>query len=286
MRNGFHHRAGISRAEVVVGFVLLALALCLIPPAIQRSREAARRTACQQNLKQLGLGFLQAEHTTGLFPAGTVVREGLPPEKRLSWYVGSSNFLLQQQWLVMQMDQPWNSPANLKPMRAFYQDMERKDECRVAFRCFPLSHCPSAPTQAPLELPEFASYVGIAGLGSDAPELPLKDAKAGMWGYDRRTRRKDITAGRAETMFLAETALDNGPWTAGGPPTVRGIVVNRQPLLGKGGQLGGFHPGGLNLLLVDGSVRFTSDAIDPAILADMLTIHALSRPRPTSSVGP
>ena len=44
-----------------------------------------------------------------------------------------------------------------------------------------------------------------------------------MWGYDRRTRPEDVSRGLAETMLLAETALDNGPWTAGGPPTVRGI---------------------------------------------------------------
>ncbi len=135
------------------------------------------------------------------------------------------------------------------------------------FRCFPLSHCPSAPTFAPPEMPEFASYIGIAGLGSDAPRLPLASLMAGMWGYDRRTRPADVSRGLSETMFLAETALDHGPWTAGGPPTVRGIDMDHRPLLGVGGQLGGLHPGGFNALFVDGSVRFLNQAIDPAVLS-------------------
>ena len=68
--------------------------------------------------------------------------------------------------------------------------------------------------------------------------------KAGIWGYDRCTRPDDIKNGLASTMSVAETAFQNGPWTAGGPPTVRGIIVDARPLIGTDGQLGGIHPGG------------------------------------------
>ncbi len=282
MRSRYHHRPAISRAEVVVILLILALAACLISPALQRARERARRTICQNNLRDLSgeeahrrgknVGLRQVCVATGAFPAGTVVRAGLPPEKRLSWYVGSSVFLLPKGRLVIQLDQPWDSPANLQPMLALPDSDDQKNE-RTDFRCFPLSHCPSAPTFAPPEMPEFASYIGIAGLGSDAPRLPLASPRAGMWGYDRRTRPADVSRGLSETMFLAETALQSGPWTAGGPPTVRGIDMDQRPLLGVGGQLGGLHPGGFNALFVDGSVRFLNEIIDPAVLSAMMTIH-------------
>ena len=67
--------------------------------------------------------------------------------------------------------------------------------------------------------------------------------------------------------------VHSGPWTAGGPPTVRGIDMDQRPLLGVGGQLGGLHPGGFNALFVDGSVRFLNEIIDPAVLSSMMTIH-------------
>jgi prepilin-type processing-associated H-X9-DG protein len=273
MQGRLHHRPALSRTDVVVILVILGGVLCVIPPAIQRAREASRRALCQDHLKQLGLGLDQAAASLGAFPAGTVVRQGLPPEKRLSWYVGSFDFFVAQAELVMQLDQPWDAQANLQPMLKLRAGRDLKSERTVDYRCFPLSHCPSAPSFAPAGEPELASYIGIAGLGSDAPRLPLASVKAGMWGYDRRTRPKDIGRELAATMFLAETALQNGPWTAGGPPTVRGILADRPPLTGSGGQLGGLHPGGCNALFVDGSVRFLSQAIDPAVLTGMMTIH-------------
>ena len=274
MSSRLPHRPAISRTEVVVILVILAGALCIIPPAVQRAREAARRTTCQDHLRQLGRGLLTANENLGMLPAGTVVREGLPPEKRLSWYVGSSAFFLHQARLVMQMEQPWDSPANLKPMEAVPGGPNLKTERKIDFRCFPLAHCPSASTFAPPGEPELASYIGIAGLGSDAPRLPLASAKAGMWGYDRRTRLKDVGHELAETMLLAETSLDNGPWTAGGPPSVRGILPAGPRLVGDGGQLGGLHPGGFNALFVNGSARFLNQSIDAAVLTGMMTIHA------------
>ena len=60
-------------------------------------------------------------------------------------------------------------------------------------------------------------YIGIAGVGRDSPSLPEKHARAGVFGYDRKTRMADITDGAANTMMMAETALAIGPWIAGGP---------------------------------------------------------------------
>ena len=73
-----------------------------------------------------------------------------------------------------------------------------------------------------------------------------------------------MTAGISYTLMALETTLDNGPWIAAGFPTVRGIP-DVDPLLGPGAPFGGCHAGGLNALFVDGTVRFKSNSIDPAL---------------------
>ncbi len=272
MCGNFCHRSGVTRTEVVVLLVVFATLLSLAVPAILLARESARKTACQNNLKQLGLGLSAAADVSGAFPAGTVVRKVLPPEKRLSWYVGTSPYLLSQEWLVIQMDQPWDSAANLKPKLGYHQDADLQDVQEVNLRRFSLARCPSTPSHSLPDLPDVASYIGIAGLGGDAPQLPAKNPKAGIWGYDRCTRPDDIKNGLASTMSVAETAFQNGPWTAGGPPTVRGIIVDARPLIGTDGQLGGIHPGGCNVLFADSSVRFMNEAIEPRVFVGMATV--------------
>ena len=96
-------RGGVSKTEVVVIFVVLAILLALSVPAIQVARESARRTDCKRGLATLGIGLSAAENREGAFPAGTVANIQLPPEKRLSWYAGASPFLLGQEYLVMKM---------------------------------------------------------------------------------------------------------------------------------------------------------------------------------------
>ena len=218
MCSNSYDRPGVSRTGVVVVFVVLAVMLGLAIPAILAARESARRTACQNNLKELGLGLLGSVDVNGYFPAGTVVRKAMPPEKRLSWYVGSSPYFLHQVWVVVQMDQPWDSPVNLKPKLGFRQGADLQVIGEDDLRRLDVARCPSTPSSSPADVPDVASYIGIAGLGGDAPRLPGTNPNAGIWGYDRCTRPDNIENGLTSTMLLAETAFQNGPWTAGGRP--------------------------------------------------------------------
>lgn len=69
-RNAFPKRAAISLVEVLIVIAIIGILLQLILPAIEASREAARRTACQNNLYQIALGVQQHELAHGHYPTG------------------------------------------------------------------------------------------------------------------------------------------------------------------------------------------------------------------------
>ena len=73
-------------------------------------------------------------------------------------------------------------------------------------------------------------------------------------------------------MILIETAQGQAPWSAGGPSSVRGVDPAARPYLGPGRPFGGYHPGGANAAMADGSVRFVRDSVDPRAFEALSTI--------------
>ncbi|WP_417847981.1 DUF1559 domain-containing protein [Thalassoglobus sp.] len=235
-----------------------AVLVALLLPAVQQAREAARRTQSKNNLKQLGLALHNYHDVYRHLPQGTVPNDDLEPEDRLSWIVSVLPFI-EEAALFNQFDMKsgWESEKNV----------------RNAEMVIPALNHPSDPVNR-VNGYGATSYVGVAGVGPKGPTLPVNDPKAGMFGYNRQTRFRDVTDGLSNTLAIGETN-DPQPWAAGGKGTIR--PLDKQPYINGGNAFGSNSVGGAQFLLGDGSVRFISENIDPGVMEALSTIRGGER---------
>ena len=247
-----------TKVLLIVGILCIlpfvfAIGLALFLPAVQQARVAARRTQSKNNLKQIALALHNFHDTNQSFPAGTYPDEKLTSEERLSWMAAILPFMDHATvYQSINFKAAWNDESN-----------RRAASTRVPAYL--------NPNNVSIEAgPAEAHYVGIAGLGNDAPMLPVTSNRAGIFGIDRTTRISDVKDGMSSTMMISEASGRFGPWVSGGHATMRSLTT--KPYINGPDGIGGPYRGGVNVAMADGSVRFISEDIDPVTFERLSTM--------------
>ncbi|RMG04992.1 MAG: DUF1559 domain-containing protein [Planctomycetota bacterium] len=118
-RVGRRVRAGFTLVELLVVIAIIGILIALLLPAVQAAREAARRSQCTNNLKQLGLALHNYHDTNGAFPcmSGGTHGPGSNPmhnSRRLSGFVSLLSFM-EQRALYDKIASQWDSNGDGTP---------------------------------------------------------------------------------------------------------------------------------------------------------------------------
>jgi hypothetical protein len=191
-----------------------------------------------------------------------------PPNERVSWLRELLPYLADDRYreLHFELDpeKSWRDPHNVKVGRVL-----------VAPFLTPGSKPYYVKARGIDQQLAVTHFVGMAGIGPDAPYYPKSDPRAGILGYDRQTTLADVKDGLSHTILMIQTdpALA-GPWIAGGGATVRGTSESGRDV----GQRGGFFSPttggkrGVFVIMGDGSTRFLSENISPDVFKALCTM--------------
>lgn len=285
-------KRGFTLIELLVVIAIIAVLVALLLPAVQQAREAARRSQCKNNLKQLGLALHNYHDKSKSFPPGYVsLFDGSGNDTGPGWGWGA---------LIL----PELEQAPLQNGIAFGQAIEAAANSAPRIVTLPVQLCPSDPVRTPWPAVmrdavgnptgticqvAAANYIGVFGIsepGVGGEGIFFRNSFIGM---------RDILDGTTTTLMVGERsqkwceatwvgAVTNAKMfppagspavpvtenaagmvlghTSDGPPSAPGTECN---------EFSSLHVGGAQFLFADGHVQFVSTSINEAIFQALST---------------
>ena len=294
---------GFTLIELLVVIAIIAVLVALLLPAVQQAREAARRSQCANNLKQIGLGLLNYESSYRMFPTRTIGTAG-----------GARRTALLTRLL------PYVDQANLARQYDFNAHWYDLSNNAVIQRHVQVFLCPSTPNNTRIDTSSYSTggtpatfagpractdYGELNQINTGALTLasglidPLSFASPnGVLQDDfNRCALRDVTDGTSNTLLIAEDAGRPNIYTRGtrgsGASSGAGWADFQQGFDLHGGagatctaggpaalncwnanEVYSFHNDGSYIVFADGHVKFLNSSINIRVLAALVTARA------------
>ena len=309
-RNLARYRVGFTLVELLIVIVIIAILVGLLLPAVQSTRESARRASCLSNLRQIGMALLSFESVHQVFPASGWTRAG--PGNPSGKHVGWRPLIL-----------PFVEQDSLRKIYDFSDNWWEGTNPVAAAVPVPLFQCPSV-GQGPVVVEAIAhpprpamtfpnpiartDYEAIMGVHprSINPHLSVPRYQArnrfAVMSRNSRVRIRDIRDGTTQTVMVVECgarplvfrngrrlqsvandqgigwADSEGPFSldganASGSAEGCGAEGNCSHAMNRrnDNEPYSFHPSGANFLFADGHVQFLSESVSIGHLAALCT---------------
>ena len=294
----FNSRRAFTLIELLVVIAIIAILIALLLPAVQQAREAARRSTCKNNLRQIGLALHNYHDTHRVFPPGWIAVD--LTTNTASAHEGVSGF----GWQTMIL--PLIDQAALYNQIDFNTSILDSTNAIARSTVLPVFRCPSDPAPDKWEIEEEGSpgtvitelptgnYVGsfgteeLDGCENAAGTAPVTSAGQcvgdGVFYHNSRVKIRDIIDGTSNTIMVGERKTDaDQDWYS----TWSGMIPEGeeafQRILGSSDHppnhpaahfddYSSHHEGGAHFILCDGHVRFVSENVDTGLYKAIATI--------------
>lgn len=295
MQGSLRKRKGFTLIELLVVIAIIAVLIALLLPAVQQAREAARRTHCRNNLKQIGLALHNYHDVHLTFPPGWIAIENGVHDVE-----GGNGF----GWAAMLL--PMVEQSGLYGRLDFDEPLTSGNifSAGAVQKPIPMFRCPSDPAPVsftmdnedlldpnpdlPITLP-VANYIGSFGTEEleDCETVPAGTActSDGLFYHNSLVRMKHIKDGTSSTYAVGERKTDvelgwYSTWVGSAP----GGEEHLARILGVADHtpnhtdahfddFSSQHTGGAHFLMADGAVRFIGENIDLGVYQGLATIR-------------